>query len=39
LDSQVYENLLFIKYFTGDVESLGITMSIAENELGISEEI
>ena len=39
LDSQLYENLLKIKYFTGDVEDLGLTMTIAENDLGISEEI
>jgi len=35
----LYENLLKIKYFTGDVEDLGLTMTIAENDLGISEEI
>lgn len=31
LDSQQYENLLFVKYYDGDVESLGLTMTIAEN--------
>lgn len=39
LDSQLYENLLKIKYFTGNVEDLGLTMTIAENDLGLSEEI
>jgi hypothetical protein len=31
--------LLKIKYFTGNVEDLGLTMTIAENDLGLSEEI
>jgi ubiquitin-protein ligase E3 C len=39
LDSQQYDNLLFVKYYTGDVEALGLTMTIVESQFGLAEEI
>lgn len=39
LDSELYENLLKVKYYTGDLEDLGLTMTVAENQLGVNEEI
>jgi len=31
MDSQLYENLLKIKYYDGDVSDFDLTMSISEN--------
>lgn len=39
LDAELYENLLKIKYYAGNVEELGLTMTVSENVLGVSQEI
>jgi len=31
--------LLFLKYYEGDFEQLGLTMTIAENQFGLAEEV
>jgi len=31
--------LLKVKYYTGDVEDLGLTMTVAESNLGMTEEV
>ena len=39
LDPQVYENLLQVKYYDGDVEDLGLTMTTAVDSFGMSREV
>ena len=39
LDPQIYENLLQVKYYDGDVEDLGLTMTYAIDMFGRSEEV
>ena len=38
IDTQLYENLMQVKYFDGDVESLGLTMTVAQDVFGASHE-
>lgn len=38
IDTQLYENLMQVKYFDGDVESLGLTMTVAQDIFGASHE-
>ena len=35
LDKELYENLLKIKYYDGDITDLGLTMSVNESQLGL----
>ena len=40
LDPQLYENLLRIKYYDGgNVEDLGLTMAVTQDNFGVSETI
>lgn len=39
LDPQLYENLLQVKYYDGDVEDLGLTMTTAVETFGVAEEV
>lgn len=39
LDPQLYENLLNVKYYDGNLEDLGLTMTTAVDQFGVSKEI
>lgn len=39
LDAELYENLMKVKYYKGDVEDLGLTMLITEDVNGKMEEV
>ena len=40
LDPQLYENLLHIKYYdAGNVQDLGLTMAVTQDNFGVSETI
>lgn len=39
LDPQLYENLLQVKYYDGDVEDLGLTMTTAVSAFGMAQEV
>jgi hypothetical protein len=40
IDCQLYENLMQVKYFeNAPVESLGLTMTVAQDTFGVSQEI
>ena len=36
LDPQLYDNLLQVKYYDGNVEDLGLTMTTAVNAFGMA---
>lgn len=39
LDSDIYNNLIYLKYYEGKVEDLGLTMAVNESHFGKNKSI
>lgn len=39
LDLELYKNLMYLKYYEGDAESLGLTFSVTEEEYGQNYQV